>query len=185
MPRSRATARSTSGAPTRSSRSTATSGSSPRWSPAASPRGRLTRLRSTTASPSRSSTKTRRRYSRRSIALERRLDRCDIGGRQQHQGQKDAGLLRRQVLAGNDAGLAQPTARRDAAGGAAALHDDDARPRRREKGGLLRRARRPRREPRRDEALRPRRDRRLDEVAIGAGVGIDDVDTRQRRDLAL
>ena len=90
--------------------------------------------------------------------------------------------MRAEIEPGDDAGLAQPAARRHPAGnGAAALDDDDAGLRRTLEGGALRRGRAAGREPGRDEALRPAGDRGVDQGAVRAGVGIEDVDARQRR----
>ena len=47
------------------------------------------------------------------------------------------------------------------------------------KHGLLRRARRSRRERRRNEALRARLDRGLDQIAVVFGIQIDDIDARR------
>src|SRR5665213_418565 len=57
----------------------------------------------------------RRGRNNRSIALKRCLYLAYIAGRRQHQHEEDAGLLRREILAGDDAGFAQPAARGDAA----------------------------------------------------------------------
>jgi len=57
--------------------------------------------------------------------LKRALDLDHVVGRQQSEHQQYAGLLRCEILAGDDAALAQPSARGDAAGRTAALHDDD------------------------------------------------------------
>src|SRR4051794_23144244 len=66
----------------------------------------------------------------RSVALKRLLYFGDVARGGQHQRQQDARLLRGQILAGDDAGLAQAAAGCDAPGGAAALHDDNSRFRR-------------------------------------------------------
>src|SRR5581483_5737813 len=60
-----------------------------------------------------------------SVALKGALDFADIARGRQHQCQQDTRLLRAEVFGGDNAGLAQAAARRDAPGGAAALHDDD------------------------------------------------------------
>ena len=108
----------------------------------------------------------------------RRYRRSSTAG--QHQ--QDAGLLRAEILAGDDAAVAQAAARGDpAAERPAALHDDDpGLGRALERDALLGR-RAARREPGRDQAARPGGDCRVDQRAIGAGIGIDDVDPRQWR----
>src|ERR1700746_2347676 len=60
------------------------------------------------------------------IGLERALDLNNVAGRQQSEHQQYAGLLRREILAGDDAALTQPSARRDTTRRPAALHDNDA-----------------------------------------------------------
>src|SRR6202022_1437696 len=88
-----------------------------------------------------------------SISRECLLDRRDVSCRRQRQHQQDAGLLRAQILAGDDPALAEAAARGDtAAEGAAALHDDDRGLRRAFERRALLRGRAPRREPRRGEA---------------------------------
>src|SRR5580693_8816912 len=59
------------------------------------------------------------------IGLERALNLTHVAGRQQGEHQQYAGLLRGEVLAGDDAALAQPSTGGDTAGRTAALHNED------------------------------------------------------------
>ena len=94
----------------------------------------------------------------------------------------DAGLLRAEVFAGDDPALTQPAARGDpAAESAAALDDNNSSLGSAFERGALLGGRAARRKTGRDDAARPGSGRCIDQRAVGAGVGIDDVDPRQRR----
>ncbi len=90
--------------------------------------------------------------------------------------------MRAEVFAGDDPALAQPAARGDpAAESAAALDDDNSGLRRAFERSALLGCGTARRKTGRDDPARPGSGRRLDQRAVGAGIGIDDVDPRQRR----
>ena len=92
--------------------------------------------------------------------------------------------MRAQILAGDDPALAQAAARGDpAAGGAAALHDHDPGLGRAFECSALLWGRAARRKPGRDDPAGASGDRRIDERAIGAGIGIDNVDPWQRAEI--